>query len=86
MAAMLMGKPVIAAKVAGPMEMVAHGKTGLLFQKKDSKELTASLSDLLSSSSLRQNMGRAGKITVADKYSIETYVRNVTKIFSGVTG
>ncbi len=59
--AMALGKPVIAAGAGGPLEIVANGETGLLFEPGNSESLAAAMKQLLADADLRKRMGEAGR-------------------------
>lgn len=84
--AMLVGKPVVASRIAGLTELVIEGKTGLLFQPGNIKELADCISSLLSSSQLRKEMGEAGRERAAENFSIEKYVNQVSNVLTEVIG
>jgi len=84
--AMLMGKPVIASRIAGLAELVIGGKTGLLFQKGNAGELSECILNLLSSPQLRRQMGEAGRRRVIENFSIEKYVNQVSSVIKEVVG
>ena len=82
--AMLMQKPVVASRIRGTEELVVESSTGSLFLKGNSRKLAACLMELLSSSTLRKEMGRAGSERVLTYFSIEKYVDNVQNVLSEV--
>lgn len=84
--AMLMGKPVVASKIIGPSELVVDRETGFLFNTGNIQELTDCISHLLSSSQLRNEMGKAGRRRVVENFSIEQYVNQVNNVLIEVTG
>jgi len=59
--AMACGKPVVAARVAAVPETVTDGETGLLVEPHDPEGLARALASLLSDSTRRHAMGRAGR-------------------------
>lgn len=59
--AMATGRPVCASRVGGLQEIVAHGETGLLFDRGDSAALAEALNTLLDDSEMRQRLGEAGR-------------------------
>jgi glycosyltransferase involved in cell wall biosynthesis len=81
--AMLMRKPVVAARIRGTEELVVDNETGRFFEKGNSRELAECLTELLLSPMLREDMGTAGKERVVDNFSIERYVEQVSGIISG---
>ncbi len=82
--AMLMERPVVAASVTGPAELVVPGKTGFLVEGDDPGGFAARVGELLKSEKLRSDLGREGKKRVTEKFSIDAYVRGVEKVFDEV--
>jgi len=82
--AMLMEKPVVAANVTGPAELILENKTGFLVDGDSPDGFTKKVSALLQSSDKRARMGSAGKKRVIEKFSIEGYVEGVEKSFKEV--
>jgi len=81
--AMLMRKPVVAARIRGTEELVVDNETGRFFQKGDTGQLAGCLTELLSSSAMREEMGSTGRERVLGSFSIERYVEEVSRILSG---
>ena len=61
MEAMDAGLPVVATRVIGTAEVVAHDETGLLVPPQDAHALASALALLLSEPDLRARFGRAGR-------------------------
>jgi glycosyltransferase involved in cell wall biosynthesis len=78
--AMLLEKPVIASRIVGSSEVVAHGETGYLYDYGDIGALAEFLADLLRNPAKRQSFGAAGRRRASADFSIEAYVVGVTKI------
>ncbi|HTF67707.1 MAG TPA: glycosyltransferase family 4 protein [Edaphobacter sp.] len=72
MEALAIGVPVVATRVAGIPELVAHEKDGLLFSPANWDELAENLSRLLSDSALRNRLAGAGRSKVFSNHNIET--------------
>ncbi|GBE40190.1 putative glycosyltransferase EpsD [bacterium BMS3Bbin09] len=81
--AMLMRKPVVAARIRGTEELVVDNETGIMYKKGAVKDLAGCLAKLLLSPQLREDMGMAGKERVVDNFFIERYVEQVSNILSG---
>ncbi|WEK53355.1 MAG: glycosyltransferase family 4 protein [Candidatus Cohnella colombiensis] len=70
--AMAAGLPVIATNTGGIREVVSDGETGYLVSKQRSRivsELSSRISELLSNSELREQMGRKGRQRVLDHFT-----------------
>jgi len=61
MEAMSAGLPVVASNVGGNAELIAHGRTGLLFPPDDDEALAALLQELLASPARRKALGVAAR-------------------------
>lgn len=59
--AMAAGRAVIASAAGGPLEMIEHGKTGLLVPPGDPQPLAEAIETLLESPELRQQLGQAAR-------------------------
>lgn len=80
--AMLMRKPVVAARIRGTKELIVERETGMMYKKGDVRELSACLAELISSASMIDEMGKAGRARVLRNFSIERYVEEVSGILS----
>ena len=76
--AMLIGKPVVAARNAGTMALVEHAVTGYLYDFGDIEALSRHLAELLSRADLRRAFGEAGRRGVAANFSNARYVARAT--------
>lgn len=65
--AMATGLPVIAPAIGGPLDIVTHGATGLLYAPYDDDSLRMSVVKLLENEEERHEMGRQGRIAVEQK-------------------
>ncbi len=82
--AMLMGKPVIAARISGVEELIENNKTGLLFKKHDTTELAGAVLKMMSDDQLRHNIGRSARVHVMENYSIKKYTDGVQTVIDDV--
>jgi glycosyltransferase involved in cell wall biosynthesis len=71
MEAMAMELPVVASKVGGLPEVVENGVTGLLAQPGDPQSLADAISYLVANQDLANEMGKAGRQRVLEKFTIE---------------
>jgi phosphatidylinositol alpha 1,6-mannosyltransferase len=63
--AMASGVPVVAPAVGGPLDLVEHGRDGLLYPPGDNRALVAAVDQLVSSSALRLRICEAGRARVS---------------------
>mmetsp|Transcript_24357 Transcript_24357/g.59167 ORF Transcript_24357/g.59167 Transcript_24357/m.59167 type:complete len:117 (+) Transcript_24357:1-351(+) len=64
--------PVIAVNSGGPLESVDDGKTGYL-RHQDPLEWAEVIKKICNDSKLRQDMGKAGRQRVKDRFSLEAF-------------
>jgi phosphatidylinositol alpha 1,6-mannosyltransferase len=55
------GLPVVAPRAGGPIDLVAHGTTGFLFEPDDASDLRGAVERLVADRGLRGRMGEAGR-------------------------
>ena len=82
-----MGRPVIATDVPGCREVIENGDNGFLCKAQDYLDLTDKLESFLRlPRALRENMGRAGRLNVEQKFSetvvIAEYMDSIDKCVS----
>lgn len=71
---MALGKPVIATKGGGTMEIVKDKQTGFLIEPSNPEELAGKVEVLLNEPLLRMKMGSAGKERIMKEFSIDQMV------------
>jgi glycosyltransferase involved in cell wall biosynthesis len=79
--AMAAGKPVVATRHGGPVEIVVEGKTGLLVPTGDAEALAEKIATLLVDPGRRQRMGQAARARVQQLYSAERYVASMEQVY-----
>lgn len=75
--AMASGLPVIGPYLNGIPEMIQHSKNGLLFEKGSSRDLFHKICMYCQDRSLRENLGRHGRLTVLEKYHNKILVQKM---------
>ncbi len=65
------GRPIIASDIPGCREIVHDGENGLLVPIKDRAALAIALKKLINDKSLREKMGKKGRIIVEKEFSAE---------------
>jgi len=79
--AMALGKPVVASRVGGIIDIVRDGENGLLVPPADSDELAAAIKSLLSDPAERERLGLEGK-RQALLYDAERMVQRIEVLYS----
>ena len=79
--AMAAGKPVVATKVGGIPEIVVHGETGILIPPRDTDALAIAIIDLLQNRLKEKDMGEAGRIRAAKRFSIYKMIEKTENLY-----
>ena len=79
-----MARPVIATRVGGSPEVVAHGETGLLIEKGDSDGLAAAICSLLSDPGTASSMGARARRRAQRLFDWEKHVRAYDALYRKV--
>jgi glycosyltransferase involved in cell wall biosynthesis len=68
---MLAGRPVIAAKAGGPLEIVKDRETGLLVEPSDSHALAGAIHELLRNPQLAASLSESAKRDAEERFGLE---------------
>ena len=79
-------KPVIATSIGGIPEAVIDGVTGFLVPPKDSQALADKILLLLGDLSLAKQMGKMGKDLCLRRFSSDTMIRKIDKLYLDLLG
>ncbi len=82
--AMLAGKPLIASRAGGPMEIVDHGKTGFLIPPAAPVALVSAIRKLIDSPELCETMGREGRARAERLYSLPLILDQTARVIDSV--
>jgi glycosyltransferase involved in cell wall biosynthesis len=82
--AMASGKPVIATRHGGPLEIVADGETGLLVTPGDAEELAEAMTALVTDRARRERMGRAARARVESVFDAARHLDAVQRVYDEV--
>src|SRR5262249_44333612 len=82
--AMAWGKPSVARTAGGMPEVVADGLNGLLVPPRDHEAMAAAIARLLTSESLRREMGAEGQTRARTQFSVERMVRDTLAVYRRV--
>jgi glycosyltransferase involved in cell wall biosynthesis len=82
--AMACERPVIVTPVGGMMDVVSHGKNGLLVSVNDANSLAIAIGKLLSNPEKRIELGRSARELVASKFGIEKELNANLAVYQGI--
>ena len=82
MEAMASGVPVVACKVGGIPDLVAHGVTGWLVDAGDCDGLATRVVELLEDGALSADMGRASRERAVQRLSLDQGITATTDLFA----
>ena len=82
--AMAAGKPVVASRLGGMMDIVADGETGLLFEAGNSADFAGKLAGLLDSADLRSTMGEAARKRQQQLFSAKAFSETVQRLLEDI--
>ncbi|MFH1772350.1 MAG: glycosyltransferase [Candidatus Omnitrophota bacterium] len=82
--AMALGKPVVASKVGGIVDIVEDRVTGILVPAGDVNALTGAIIELLENEQMRKKMGEAGRRTVDEKFNVRTMVCQIEDAYEEI--
>jgi len=80
--AMVMGRCVMASAIEGNLELIEHGRTGLLFRSDDVDSLAAELKLVIEDDGLRLRLGENASVFSRREFSWENAARNMEHIYS----
>ena len=81
--ALMTGVPVIATRHAGIGEVVQHGKTGLLFEERDTVGMADAMVALAGDRDLAERMGKAARLDALSKYTSSHYISALEDALQG---
>lgn len=79
--AMACGKAVIGADIGGIPELVQHGRTGLIFESKNSEQLSEQLNDLCTHPQRVMEMGREARRRVEREFGENEHFEKIEGIY-----
>ncbi|KPK52351.1 MAG: hypothetical protein AMS22_09310 [Thiotrichales bacterium SG8_50] len=84
--AMAAGKPVVASRVGGNVELVAHEETGLLYPGDDDAALAEAIERLAADCHLRNSLGAAARIVAQHEFSREAMIARTERLYEKAAG
>ncbi|MFZ5801308.1 MAG: glycosyltransferase, partial [Candidatus Omnitrophota bacterium] len=82
--AMALNKPVIATNIPGPSEIVVDGVTGFLVPPGNPQAIAEKIEYLLEHPDVAQEMGKAGRKRVEERFNIKETVRKIEKVYEEI--
>lgn len=82
--AMQFKKPVIASRWNGVPNVVDEGKNALLVEPKSVNDMVAKMELLINDKSLRDKLGSNGRERYLERYSTDTFFKNMDKVFAEI--
>jgi glycosyltransferase involved in cell wall biosynthesis len=83
--AMAHGKPIVASRIGGIPELVRDRETGLLFEPKDTRQLSDCIRVLLGDSDLRTKLGQQARRIAETEYSLERHGATLCALYESLT-
>lgn len=84
--AMALGLPVVATRVDGVPEAVAHDMSGILCQPKDSQALFVPLQDLIVDPALRRRLGEGARTVITENFTLAKMIERYEAAYRKVLG
>ncbi len=81
--AMAAGKPVVASRVGGILDLVNEGQNGFLAEPGDEKGLAIAIKKLLEDKKMRDEMGKKGR-EMAQGFSVEKMVEKIDVLYEAL--
>jgi hypothetical protein len=82
--AMMFGRPVIGGRIPGMSEIVTHEADGFLVPPDDATELAELLDRLITSPGLRDEIGRRGRVTYENKFTLQHMIDNAENFYGAL--
>lgn len=86
LAAMGMGKPVVATAIGGTLETVVDGETGILVPPEQPNLMANAILDMLRNPEKRQKYGKFGRVRQESIFSISAYARKIQDFYCEILG
>lgn len=83
--AMAMGKPSVATRFAGVLDIAVEGVTGYLFNRKDGDDLADKLKLLIDSPERREELGKAAREHVVENFDVEKQTEKLISFYQRIT-
>ena len=81
---MALGKPIVASKVGGIINLVKNGENGILVPPKDFNALGNAISQLIKNKALAEKMGKKGKSMVLPEFSSSAMANRMDDLYQSL--
>jgi glycosyltransferase involved in cell wall biosynthesis len=81
---MALGKPIVASRVGGIIDLVKNGDNGILVTPRDSDALAEAILKLVRNKNLAQKLGESGKAKVYPEYDTSTMIRQIEGLYESL--
>ena len=78
------GVPILASRAGGIPEVVENGRNGYLLEPGDASTLTHRMLELLTNPTLREELGRAGRERILQRFSLQNMVEGNFAVYTGL--
>lgn len=82
--AMALGTPVVAAAAAGHLEIIEHGRNGLLAAPGDPDAFAAAAHRVLTQPAFAADLSEAGRACALERYAVERHVPRITRVYGSL--
>ena len=82
--AMALGRPVVATRAGGPLEIVNDGKTGLLVAPADPAALAKGIAQMLTDAAGAASMGQAGRARFEQRFTARRMAQETLAVYAQV--
>lgn len=82
--AMALGKPVVATAAGGPLDIIEDGVNGILVPCQDATAMAQAILELLSNQTKTEQISRAGRQRIIEKFTITDQVAAVQSIYDTI--
>lgn len=79
--AMAAGKPVVAVRAGGPVELIRDGVSGILAEPGDLDGMAAAVTALCADAGRRELLGRAAQVRIRESFSLSATIRNMEGLY-----
>jgi glycosyltransferase involved in cell wall biosynthesis len=84
--AMAMEKPVIATGMGGPLEIIEHGRDGILIRENDPRSLAQAIYDLHHNSAQRAQLAHEARQKVETRFSLNRFAGELERVYASLNG